>query len=66
MNSSFEEFCNNNSIVHEFTISYSPQQNGRIEKLHDTLIPNARAILKEKKNKSCLLGRCHRHYQFYS
>ena len=48
-NKFFEDFCTNNGIVHEFSIPYSPQQNGRIERLHGTLIPNARAILEEGK-----------------
>ena len=48
-NNYFVDFCNNIGICHEFTIPYPLQQNGWIERLHGTLIPNARVILEEAK-----------------
>jgi len=46
-NNNFDNFCNLNGIIHEYTVPYSPQQNGRIERLHGSLIPNARAMLED-------------------
>jgi len=42
-------FCNNNGIVHEFSIPYSRQQNGRIQRLRNKLFQKALAILEEVK-----------------
>jgi len=47
INNKFNEFCNINGIVFEHTIPNNPQQNGRVERLHGTLFPSARAMLEE-------------------
>jgi len=46
-NNKIIEFCNINGITHEFSVPYEPQQNGRIERLHGSLLPNARAMLED-------------------
>jgi len=49
-NGQFQKFLfNENGIVHEYTIRYSPQQNGRVERLHGTLVSNANAMLRDAK-----------------
>eukprot|EP00833_Pecoramyces_ruminatium_P010680 jgi/Orpsp1_1/1184712/evm.model.c7180000090672.1 len=48
-NNRFEEFCNRNGIIHEFSTPRTPQQNGRVERLHGTIISNARAMLQDSK-----------------
>jgi len=44
-NSKFKEFCTINGINHQFFSPYNPQQNGKIERLNQTLIYSAKAIL---------------------
>jgi len=44
-NSRFKEFCTNYGINHQFIIPYNPQQNGKIERLNQTLIYSAKAML---------------------
>jgi len=44
-----KNFANNNNIFQEFSIPYSSQQNGWIERFNGALIPNACTILKEAK-----------------
>ena len=46
-NSRIIDFCNKTGITHEFSVPYDPQQNGRIERLHGSLLPNARAMLED-------------------
>ena len=46
-NNKILEFCNQNGIIHEFSVPYDPQQNGKIERLHGSLLPNARAMLED-------------------
>ena len=48
-NSKFREFFNKEGIVHQFTVPYNPQQNGRVERLNGTLISNASAMLEDTK-----------------
>jgi len=48
-NNRFREFYDKTGIVHESTIPYNPQQNGRVERLHGTLISNAEAMLADAK-----------------
>ena len=40
-------FCIENGISHDFSVPYEPQQNGRIERLHGSLIPNSRAMMED-------------------
>ena len=47
INNKFNEFCNMNGIIFEHTIPNNPQQNGRVERLHGTLLPSARAMLED-------------------
>jgi len=49
INANFKNFFNDNGIIHEDTIRYSPQQNGRVERLHGTLVSNANAMLRDAK-----------------
>ena len=44
-NTQVEEFCNDIGIKHEFSSTYTPQQNGMVERKNKTLITLARAIL---------------------
>ena len=46
-NNKILNFCNENGIIHEFSVPYDPQQNGKIERLHGSLLPNARAMLED-------------------
>eukprot|EP00833_Pecoramyces_ruminatium_P005940 jgi/Orpsp1_1/1179972/evm.model.c7180000071638.1 len=48
-NKKFKDFYTNNGIVHQFTIPYNPQQNGRSERFNGTLINSAKALLNESK-----------------
>ena len=44
-NTRVEEFCNDIGIKHEFSSTYTPQQNGVVERKNRTLITLARAML---------------------
>ena len=44
-NTEVEELCNDTSIKHEFSSTYTPQQNGVVERKNKTLITLARAML---------------------
>jgi len=48
-NNAFSSFCESNGIIHQYSVPYSPQQNGLVEWLHGSLIPNARAMLEDAK-----------------
>ena len=48
-NASFEKFCNNLSISHEFSAPRTPQQNGVVERKNRVLQEVARVILLSNK-----------------
>lgn len=48
-NNDFKKLCKEEGIIHQFTIPYNPQQNGRAERLNGILIHNATAMLQEAK-----------------
>ena len=48
-NSKMEEFCDERGILHEFSASYTPQQNGVAERKNMTLIETARTMLADLK-----------------
>ena len=41
----FQAFCSNHGIRHQFTVPYTPQQNGVAERKNRTLLNSARAML---------------------
>jgi hypothetical protein len=45
----FERYCKDAGIVHQFTVPYSPQQNGVAERWNRTLVETARCMLHHKK-----------------
>ena len=48
-NTNIEEFLDEEGIKHEFSVPYTPQQNGIVERKNRTLIEAARAMLDEYK-----------------
>ena len=46
-NTNIEEYCNEVGIKHEFSSTYTPQQNGIVERKNRTLITLARTMLDE-------------------
>ena len=44
-NTQVEELCNDMGIKHEFSSTYTPQQNGVVERKNKTLITLSRAML---------------------
>ena len=48
-NTNIEEFLDEEGIKHEFSVPYTPQQNGVVERKNQTLIDAARAMLDEYK-----------------
>ena len=46
-NTQIEDFCEERGIKHEFSSTYTPQQNGVVERKNKTLITLARAMLDE-------------------
>jgi transposase InsO family protein len=48
-NTNIKEFLNEEEIKHEFSVSYTPQQNGIVERKNQTLIEATRAMLDEYK-----------------
>jgi transposase InsO family protein len=40
-----DRFCKSTEVVHELSATYSPEQNGRAERLNRTLIERVRALL---------------------
>jgi transposase InsO family protein len=48
-NTSVEEFCDEKGIKHEFSTTYTPEQNGVVERKNRTLIEMARSMLDEYK-----------------
>jgi transposase InsO family protein len=48
-NTNVEEFCDEKRIKHEFSTTYTPEQNGIVERKNRTLIEMARSMLDEYK-----------------
>jgi transposase InsO family protein len=48
-NTNIEKFLDEEGIGHEFSVSYTPQQNGIVERKNRTLIEAARTMLDEYK-----------------
>jgi len=44
-----KHFCQENGIIHNFTVPYNPSQNGKVERLNGILISSAKALLNEAK-----------------
>ena len=49
----FDKFCVEAGIVHQLTVSYSPQQNGVSERKNRTIMKMTRCMLFEKKMPKC-------------
>ena len=49
VNGTLERFFKKNGIVHETTAPYTPQQNGKAERLNRTLVEKVRAMLYDAK-----------------
>jgi transposase InsO family protein len=52
-NTNVEEFCDEKGIKHEFSTTYTPEQNGVVERKNRTLIEMARSMLDEYKVSDC-------------
>ena len=48
-NNNFKIFCQNNGIIHQYTIPYNPTQNWKAERFNRILISSAKALLNESK-----------------
>jgi len=48
-NKNFEQFCQTNGIIQQFTVPFNPPQNGRSERLNGTIIYCAKSLLNESK-----------------
>jgi transposase InsO family protein len=46
-NSKIENFCDEKGIKHEFSTTYTPEQNGLVQRKNGTLIDMARSMLSE-------------------
>ena len=56
MSDIFETFCKENRIIHQLTISYTPQQNGVAERRNRTLIDMVRSMLSNANLSSTFWG----------
>lgn len=43
----FAEFCKENGIIIDFTVPYTPQQNGKAERMNRTLVEKARSMISD-------------------
>ena len=48
-NTNFLTLCQENEIIHNFTVPYNPFKNGKVERLNGILIFSAKALLNEAK-----------------
>lgn len=48
INSKFKNICKNRGIIHETTVPYTPEQNGRAEREMRTIVEVARTMLQAK------------------
>jgi transposase InsO family protein len=46
-NSKIEDYCDEKGVKHEFSVKYTPPQNGVVERKNQTLIDMARSMLSE-------------------
>jgi transposase InsO family protein len=44
----FASYCTNEGVQHHYSASYSPQQNGVVERRNQTVVGMARALLKQR------------------
>ena len=51
-NKSFKQFCTDNKIKREYTVSGTPEQNGVAERYNRTVVATARSLLKESNSRS--------------
>ena len=49
VNEEFSKYCRDNGIKHELTNTYTPEQNGLVERYNQTVINGARSVLNESK-----------------
>ena len=56
-NANVDTFLDEEGISHEFSATYTPQQNGVVERKNRTLIKMARTMLGEYKTPKHFLGR---------
>ena len=57
VNKALDGICQRNSIVHQKTVPYSPQQNGVAERIIQTMVEKARIIVHYKGVSNFLVGR---------
>lgn len=41
----FQQYCRNKGIILDYVVAYTPQQNGKAERMNRTLVERARAVL---------------------
>jgi hypothetical protein len=46
--SEFTSYCVNEHVQHHYSVSYSPQQNGVVERCNQTVVGIAHALLKQR------------------
>jgi len=49
----FDNFCQHEGIKNQFTMAYTPQQNGVVERINRALLERTRAMLKAAVNTAC-------------
>ena len=63
LNNELKDFYISKGIVHQTTASYTPEQNGKAERLNRTLMERVRAMLQDAKLPDNLFKECTRHQQ---